>query len=115
MNKNNKAKFVTIQNRELVKREATKPVSKIKSLLCKVIGVEPREKYQYLFRIQYKGSARLKVNDVVMNEQEALFVVIREENRMAMVVSYENYSQKPAMYGKLIIVTAEKDDGAKNN
>ena len=103
-------KFVIIQKSEVVKKHLNTKYKSWQLKLCKLIGVEPADAYQYAFRISYKSSnARLRVNDVVSTEDGEIFGVMREENRIAMLASSEAYIHKPKMYGKLFIIEKPKN------
>lgn len=97
-------KFVTISNSESIEKKPKSKYKKWQLWISKKIGVTPADNYQYLFRVSYKGTHRLKVNDIVVNQSGQLFAVLRESNRFAMIVSHEGHSEKPLMHGKLVIV-----------
>lgn len=110
-NKNKKVqrKFVTIKNSELLKTHLNTKYKKWQLKIAKWIGVEVADTYQYSFRIDYVGSARLKVNDVVSTQDGELFGVMREQNRIAVLASSIAYVNKPVMRGKLYIIEKPKN------
>jgi len=97
---------VSILNSELTKKNLTvSDHPKWKLMIIKWLDVQVRDKYQYLFRISYNGTARLRANDVVTNSDGAVFLVIQEANRVAMIVSKDSFYDKPKVYGSLIVIT----------
>lgn len=97
-------KKVTVKNFELTKRNLKSKYSKWKLFIAKRLNLELADNYQYLFRIQYYGSARLSPNDIVVTKQGIIFVVVQEHNRMAMVVTKDAFPNKPSLHGHLIIL-----------
>lgn len=102
-------KFINVQKAEVVKKHLNSKYKKWQLKIAKWIGVEVSDTYQYLFRIAYKGSARLKVNDVVATLDGEVFAVMREENRIAMIASSIGYTKKPTVRGKLYIIEKPKN------
>ena len=97
---------VSILNSELTKKNLTvSDHPKWKLLIIKWLNVQVRDKYQYLFRISYNGSSKLRANDVVANSEGAVFLVIQEANRVAMIVSKDSFYDKPKVYGSLTVIT----------
>ena len=97
---------VSILNSELTKKNLTiSDHPKWKLLIIKWLNVEVRDKHQYLFRISYNGSAKLRANDVVANSEGVIFLVIQEANRVAMIVSKDSFYDKPKVYGSLTVIT----------
>lgn len=97
-------KFVSIQDSEVTEKKVVSKYKKWQLKAAKWIGVEVADNHQYLFRIDYKGNVRLKPNDIVVNEQGLFFLVPRESNRLAMLISKDALPEKPKMYGKLYII-----------
>lgn len=95
------------------KRILSNEKKKWKSQVAKFLKLEIQEKYQYLYRVNYKGSARLKSRDIICNSEGVLFAVVQEQNRRARIVTIDTYAQKPIMHGKFIIV--EKAGDKKDN
>lgn len=105
--------FVTISQSEVVKKNLDTKYSKWQLRIAKMIKVEVADAYQYCFRINYKGNFKLKANDIIVNESGQIFAVLKELNRVAMVVSHDAFTEKPLMYGKLVIVQRDFDKGSK--
>ena len=98
-------KHVLITNSELVKKRiAVSKYNKFQLWIAKVFKLELKDRYQYLYRIAYKGTTRLKNNDIVCNTDGVIFVVVKEESRLAMIVSKDFFGEKPSVRGKLIII-----------
>lgn len=98
-------KHVTILQSEVIeKRNVKSRHSKVKLWIANLLKFELVDNFQYVYRFSYKGAVRLKINDIVTNEQGVVFVVVREVNRMAMIVSQDHLISKPKVYGKLIIL-----------
>lgn len=96
-------KNVSMQQNNLVKTELVSRYKKWQLKICKWIKVQPSDAYRYMYRVTYKGNARLKVDDVVTNEQGVIFYVLKEENRIAVLSSYQPLLRRPQMVGKLFI------------
>jgi len=101
-------KFVGIQQTEMLTRHKNSRYKKWQLKICKWIKVEPADTYQYSYRITYKGSTRLKPNDVVSTENGELFMVMMEQNRIAVIASSISYVNKPVVRGKLFIIEKPK-------
>lgn len=97
-------KHVKIRNSELIKKELKSEYKKWQLWAAKKIGVRVADSYQYLFRVEYFGLTRLKVNDIVVNSEGVIMLVIKESNRLAMLVTKDAYSEKPKVYGNLILI-----------
>lgn len=106
-------RFVTISQSEVIKKNLDTKYSKWQLRIAKMIKVEVADAYLYCFRINYKGNFKLKLNDVIINESGQIFAVLKELNRVAMVVSYDATTEKPLMYGKLVIVQKDFDKESK--
>jgi len=98
-------KHVSILKSELTKKNVSNSDHpKWKQRIIKLLKLEVRDKYQYLFRITYKGMVKLRPNDIVINSDGAVFLVLQEANRMAMIVSKDSFHNKPKVYGTLTII-----------
>tara|TARA_Y100000593_G_scaffold95011_1_gene198200 strand:+ start:7468 stop:7803 length:336 start_codon:yes stop_codon:yes gene_type:complete len=98
-------KHVKVKQYETVKKNLAKSrYNKFQLWIAKLFKLELLDTYQYLFRVEYFGSTRLNVNDIVFNSTGQIFVVIREQNRLAMLVSKDSWAEKPNMYGTLTIL-----------
>lgn len=103
--KKTKRKHVKILNSELEKKRFFDPrFPKWKLKICSILKIEPARQHQYLFRVHYKGGAKLKAKDVVCNKQGVMFAVVQDNNRTARIVTIDGYIQKPTMHGNLIII-----------
>ena len=97
-------KHVLIQSSEQTERRVVSKYNKFQLLMAKILRVELADNYQYVFRLDYKGTVRLKPNDIICNDNGIIFLVMRETNRIAMLVSKDAYQEKPKMWGKLTII-----------
>ena len=100
--------FVNIKKSEVLKKNQTSTVNRFQKFICWVIRVVPANTYQYMIRIHYSGRVRLKKNDVVINKQGLQFVVVREENRYALILSMPDVVDKPYIYEKLYLLPKPK-------
>jgi hypothetical protein len=106
-------KHVSIQASEMTEKRVMSRYKKWQLIIAKWIGVEVADNYQYLFRVDYKGNVRLRSNDIICNEQGVIFLVLKENNRLAMLVSKDASKDVPKMYGKLTILSKLEDENKK--
>lgn len=97
-------KMIKIRNSNLVQKELKTTYSKFQLLMAKIFKLNLLDSYQYLYKIDYLGNVRLKPNDIVVNSQGVVFVVLKESNRLAMLVSQKAFAEKPKMYGSLTLL-----------
>lgn len=107
-------KSVSLVNSNLHEKRLISKYNKFQRWVAKIIRVELADTYQYMFRIQYKGNARLQQGDAVVNTQGVIFAVALESNRLAMIVTLDSYKEKPKVYGKLEIIEKSLDEVAKD-
>lgn len=105
--------IVRIKNSTVTEKRLVTKYSKFQLLVSKFIGVIPEDSYQYCFRIEYFGSIRLKVRDLVINSEKVVFMVVKESNGLAMLVASKAYNTKPKVFGSLTIVDREKQKTLK--
>lgn len=103
-----KRKHVQILESEMVEKMLVTKYKKWQLFLAKLIKVEVNDAYTYLYRIRYKGSVKLKKNDVVFNSEQVLFGVLQENNRFAMISTAEAFVRRPKVYGNLTILEKSK-------
>lgn len=97
-------KRVSIKTSQVTKKNLVSKYNKFQLWVAWLIRVQLADRYNYLFRIDYKGMTRLRPNDVVVNSEGVIFLVIQESNRLAMLVTKDAYMEKPKMYGTLTIL-----------
>ena len=98
-------KHVSITNSELIKKRVAKSKhSKFVLWVAGLFNLELKDQYQFLYRVSYKGGTKLKPNDIVCNSDGVVFVVVKEQNRLAMIVSKDFFGEKPNVRGKLILL-----------
>ncbi len=102
-------KHVSVQASEMTEKQVISKYKKWQLWIAKIIKVDLADNYQYLFRIDYKGNARLRTNDIVCNSDGVIFLVIKENNRMAILVSQKAFPDKPKMFGTLTIISNLKN------
>ena len=103
-------KHVVVQEFEVIDTRLIKSkYNKFVLWLAKVFNWDLKDNLQYVFRVRYTGGTRLQINDVVINKQGVIMVVVREANRIAMLVTRDSFSEKPNLYGKLTIIIDEKE------
>jgi len=107
-------KSVSLINSELHEKRLMSKYKKWQHWIAKIIRVELADTYQYMYRIQYKGNARLKQGDAVVNSQGVIFAVAMESNRLAMIVTLDPYMEKPKVYDKLTILEKSMDEVSKD-
>lgn len=101
-------KHINVLQAEVIKKHLNSKYSKWKLKIAGLLRIAVADKHQYLFRISYKGSTRLKINDIVATPNGELFGVMKEENRIALIASSIAYDYKPNVHGKLFIVEKSK-------
>lgn len=102
-------KRISIQSSQMTEKRAVSKYKKWQLWIAKIINVSLADNYQYLFRIDYKGNVRLRPNDIVCNSDGVIFLVIKENNRMAMLVSQDAFPDKPKMFGSLHVISNLKN------
>lgn len=106
-------KRVSIQSSEMTEKRVISKYNKFQLLIAKIINVNLADNYQYLYRIDYKGAVRLRPNDIVCNSDGVVFLVIKENNRLAMLISQDAFPDKPKMFGSLHVISNLKDKSKK--
>ena len=106
-------KRISVQASQMTEKKAVSKYKKWQLWIAKKIKVDLADNYQYLFRIDYKGTVRLKPNDIVCNSDGVIFLVLKENNRMAMLVSQDAFPDKPKMFGSLTIISNLKNKSKK--
>lgn len=106
-------KHVSIQSAEQTEKRVISKYKKWQLWIAKKIKVEVADNYQYLFNIDYKGTTRLKRNDILCNSDGVIFVVLREQNRLAVLVSRDATINKPKMHGSLFIISNLDNEAKK--
>lgn len=99
-------RHVAIRQSNLVEKELHTKYNKLQLFIAKTFKLNLLDAYQYLYRVEYYGTSRLKANDIVVNSQGVVFVVLKESNRLAMIVSKDSYTEKPKVYGSLTLLEA---------
>lgn len=98
-------KHVSVQASEMTEKRVISKYKKWQLWIAKIININVADNHQYLFRIDYKGAVRLRPNDIVCNSDGVIFLIIKENNRMAMLVSQDAFPDKPKMFGTLTIIS----------
>ncbi len=106
-------KRISIQSAEQTEKKAVSKYKKWQLWIAKIIKIDLADNYQYLFRIDYKGNTRLRQNDIVCNSDGVVFLVLKENNRMAILVSQDAFPDKPKMFGSLVIISNLKTKSKK--
>lgn len=107
-------KKVKVKHFELTKKEnAESGYNKIQLFAAKIFKLDLKEKYRYLFRVQYYGSNTLKINDIVFNKDGVIFIVLKEVNRLAMVLTKDAHDSPPHLHGQLTIFEDPRKNKSK--
>lgn len=103
--KNNVFKFkAKVGNFEITSKQLKSKYPKWKLFLAKKLGLDLKDNYSFLFRVQYHGSSKLLPDDLVVNEQGVYFVVLKEHNRLAMLATLDPLPVPPTLYGKIAVI-----------
>ena len=108
-------KTVSVSKSEILEKHLKSKYNKFQRFVSKhILRVHLADAYEFLFRVQYKGSAKLKVNDIVVNSQGVMFAVLREENRIALIVSMGSFVKEPYIKGTITIMEKIKENKINN-
>lgn len=100
---------VSVQKNELLKTDIKSKYPKWKLKVCKFIGVEIADNMDYCYRIGYtSNSTRLKENDIILNMEGRAFVVLKEVNRIAVIVTAKPSVKEPFVHGTFRILNKNK-------
>jgi hypothetical protein len=94
---------ITVLQANLIEKQRNSKYNAFQRRVCKIIRVEPADTYQYLFKVSYKGSTHVKVNDIIYNSENLAFVVIKTSLRLLVIVSVASYVKQPIMKGTLMV------------
>lgn len=94
---------------EITSRKKKTKYPKYKLWLAKTMGLDLKDNYEYLVRIQYYGSKRLEVDDIVISEQGVYFVVLKEHNRLAMLATMDLLTNPPVLHGRIAVFKKDFD------
>lgn len=109
-------KTVQIKKAELTRKEPSKShYNKFQIWVAKKLKLVLQDHNRYLYRIQYTGSTRLKPDDIVFSTQGVMFIVVKEENRLAMILSENAMPERPAVYGTLTILEKSENEAILNS
>ena len=101
---------ISIQKHELVKKDLKSTYPKWKLWLCKKLDIVVADNYDWCYRIQYKGNTKsLKSGDVMINSEGRAFYVMKELNRVAMVVTPKPSIEPPFMFGTFRVLVKPKN------
>lgn len=96
-------KRVKIKKHEVLQKKEEASIPKWKNLIAKIFKIPVATRHRYLFRVEYYGSAKLRPNDVVTDDNNVIYTVLQEANRLAMVLTYKTHESKPSLHGQLTI------------
>lgn len=88
-------KSVKVRNFELVEKEPVFDIPKWKLRVAKLFSIPVAKKFRYAFRINYYGKERLKISDLITDEKGNIYTVLKEMNRLALILSYKPMDHKP--------------------
>lgn len=94
---------VKIKEFQIVKTNLINPLKGFKAWVCKKLNIIPQLQYRYSIRISYYGTKRLMPNDVVTDSSGNIYTVLKEQNRMALLMNYQPMIGNPPLYGVLTI------------
>lgn len=107
-------KHVLVTQSEVTeKRVAESKYNKFQLWMARRLKIVIKDQHQYLFRVSYKGTARLKNNDIVCTADGIILVVLKQNSGIAMLVTKDHFSEKPSVRGKLTIIDS-LNNGRKN-
>ncbi|QQV91534.1 hypothetical protein M1M25_gp096 [Tenacibaculum phage Gundel_1] len=101
-------KSVKVRSFEVIEKEPIFDVPKWKLRIAKIFKIPVSKKFRYAFKINYYGSERLKPSDVITDEKGNIYTVLKEMNRMAMILTYKPMDHKPNLNCTLKIQGREK-------
>jgi hypothetical protein len=98
-------KKVKVKQYEMTKRHIdVSKYNKFQLWIAKLFKLDLLDAHKYVFRIEYYGQTRLKPKQAVVNSQGVVFVVLREQNRVAILVTLYSCFDKPNLYGDLTLL-----------
>jgi hypothetical protein len=108
-------KYVWTTKIVLLESKLQTKYNKFQHFIAKLFKLVLADTYYHVFRINYKGNARIKKDMLVMNEQGYLFKVADVRNRTMILVTIQPLLQRPKMNGKIVIINSIDDKETDNN
>jgi len=102
-------KSVSVINSKHLDSDLQTLTAKWKRKLASLFNIPIIDEYLYSFNIQYNGTVRLKENDTLVSQQGIYFLVFKEINRQAIIVTAEKSPCKPFVLGRFTILDMEKE------
>ena len=100
---------VSVQENELIKTDLKSKYPQWKLKICKWLRVEVADEYDYCYRIRYtSNNTKLSANDVILNSEGRAFVVLKEMNRIAVIVTPKASVKPPYVMGTFRILQKPK-------
>ncbi len=101
--------IVKVSKAELLKKELKSSIPKWKLRLSSIMGVDVADTYDWCYRVAYSSnSGTLKSGDVLVNSQGRAFAVIKEQSRVAILVTPRPSIDPPILYGTFRVLIKPK-------
>ena len=96
-------KSVSVRNFENVEKQPVFNLPKWKIIIANIFNIPIAKNYRYAVKVNYYGSVKLKPRDVVTDSSNNVYTVMKELNRVALLLSYTVMDSRPNLNGKLKI------------
>ncbi|MFK5981474.1 MAG: hypothetical protein QM499_01055 [Flavobacteriaceae bacterium] len=105
---------VSIQKHELIKKDLKTKYSKFQLMICKWLKVEVADNYSWAYRVQYKSNTKaLREGDVLINSEGRAFFVMKELQRVVILVTPQPSVEPPFMFGTFRKLVKPKSNNKK--
>ncbi len=88
-------KGVKVRSFEVIKKEPIFDTPKWKLKIAKIFNIPVARKYRYAVKVDYYGSAKLRPSDVLTDQSGNIYTVLKDLNRIAMILSYKPMDSIP--------------------
>lgn len=89
-------------------KEIDSHYNKLQRIIANIFKLELAEKYQYLYRLHYKGTS-LRHKDVLSSKHGILFMVVNEQNKRARIVTLDSYKDEPNFRSGLVLIEEARE------
>jgi len=101
---------VKVSKAEFLKKELKSTYPKWKLMLCKWMDIAVADSYDWCYRVAYSSNlGTLKSGDVLVNSQGRAFGVIKEQSRVAVLVTPRPSVEQPLMFGTFRVLIKPKN------
>ena len=96
-------KYVKVRSFKIAGKQLLNPLGKFKTLVCKILKIEPSKDYKYFIQLRYYGTNTLQFKDVLTDSIGNIYVVMDVRNRVANLMNKDPMKSEPNLQGRLNI------------